>query len=266
MAKRRPSGDGMVRKREDGRWEGRIVVGHKDNGDSIFRYVYADTQKELTARLRKCITAYQGVDLTEQSRLTLSEWLDQWLVSKEGLVRPGTLNGYRGYIENHIRPCLGEKRISQIKAVDIQRFYDMLSRKLASGTVRRIHTTLHGILKAAAQARLIPRNPVEEVTPPKFSYQEKKVLTAEQVREYPSCLRRPLSLLQQHRKAGRQGDRPCPRVGLGIACGKALALLPAHRAADFQGSIRCIEVLPPQAAQLAPAQAGGKLCVEEVMP
>ncbi len=28
MAKRRPSGDGMVRKREDGRWEGRIVVGH----------------------------------------------------------------------------------------------------------------------------------------------------------------------------------------------------------------------------------------------
>lgn len=181
MAKRRPSGDGMVRKREDGRWEGRIVVGHKDNGDSIFRYVYADTQKELTARLRKCITAYQGVDLTEQSRLTLSEWLDQWLVSKEGMVRPGTLNSYRGYIENHVRPCLGEKRISQIKAVDIQRFYDMLSRKLASGTVRRIHTTLHGILKAAAQARLIPRNPVGEVTPPKFSHREKKVLTAEQV-------------------------------------------------------------------------------------
>ena len=24
MGKRRPSGDGMVRKREDGRWEGRI--------------------------------------------------------------------------------------------------------------------------------------------------------------------------------------------------------------------------------------------------
>ena len=42
MAKRRPSGDGMVRKREDGRWEGRIVIGHKSNGDSIFRYIYAD--------------------------------------------------------------------------------------------------------------------------------------------------------------------------------------------------------------------------------
>lgn len=29
MSKRRPSGDGMVRKKDDGRWEGRIVIGHK---------------------------------------------------------------------------------------------------------------------------------------------------------------------------------------------------------------------------------------------
>ena len=48
MAKRRPSGDGMVRKREDGRWEGRIVVGHKKNGTPIFQHAYARTQKELT--------------------------------------------------------------------------------------------------------------------------------------------------------------------------------------------------------------------------
>ena len=47
MAKRRPSGDGMVRKKEDGRWEGRIVVGHKQNGEPIFRYVLAKTQKEF---------------------------------------------------------------------------------------------------------------------------------------------------------------------------------------------------------------------------
>ena len=55
MAKRRPSGDGMVRKRDDGRWEGRIVVGRKENGDSIFRYVYAPTQKELSTKLRQHI-------------------------------------------------------------------------------------------------------------------------------------------------------------------------------------------------------------------
>lgn len=55
MAKRRPSGDGMVRKRDDGRWEGRIVVGHKENGDAIFHYVSAKTQKALMEKLHRCI-------------------------------------------------------------------------------------------------------------------------------------------------------------------------------------------------------------------
>ena len=95
MAKRRPSGDGMVRKRDDGRWEGRIVVGHKENGDSIFRYIYADTQKELTAKLRQNIDAYQGIDLTEQSQMALSEWLDQWLSQMSVTLRPNTLERYR---------------------------------------------------------------------------------------------------------------------------------------------------------------------------
>ena len=64
MAKRRPSGDGMVRrKKEDGRWEGRIVVGHKENGESIFRYVYGKTQKELLEKL------YQKRNAEEPSSL-----------------------------------------------------------------------------------------------------------------------------------------------------------------------------------------------------
>ena len=79
MAKRRPSGDGMVRKRDDGRWEGRIVVGHKSNGDSIFRYLSAGSQKELLAKLHRNIEEYRDVDLREESKMPLGEWLDRWL-------------------------------------------------------------------------------------------------------------------------------------------------------------------------------------------
>lgn len=50
MAKRRPSGDGMVRKREDGRWEGRIVVGHKEDGDPICQYVLAPHPKSPSGK------------------------------------------------------------------------------------------------------------------------------------------------------------------------------------------------------------------------
>ena len=92
MAKRRPAGDGMVRRREDGRWEGRIVIGHKENGEPLFRHVYAKTQKALLDKLHQNIECYRDVELTEDSRMTLSEWLDRWLTEyKAGTVRPGTL-------------------------------------------------------------------------------------------------------------------------------------------------------------------------------
>ena len=181
MAKRRPSGDGMVGKRDDGRWEGRIVVGHKKNGDSIFHYVYAPTQKELSAKLRQHIDSYHGADLTEQSRMTLSEWLDKWLENMADTLRPNTLRNYCSYIENHIRPGLGDKQLARITPKDVQRFYEKLSDCLASGTVRRIHTTLHGALKAAQQAHLIASNPTEQITAPKFSYGAKQILTDEQL-------------------------------------------------------------------------------------
>ena len=73
MTKRRPSGDGMVRKREDGRWEGRIVVGHKSNGNPIYRYVLAKTQAELTQKLHDKIEMYRDADLrTCTNRLDIS--------------------------------------------------------------------------------------------------------------------------------------------------------------------------------------------------
>ena len=54
MANRRPAGDGMVRQKKRGQWEGRITVGHKSDGKPIFRYVYGKTQKET---LENCINA-----------------------------------------------------------------------------------------------------------------------------------------------------------------------------------------------------------------
>ncbi len=193
MAKRRPSGDGMVRKREDGRWEGRIVVGHKENGDSIFRYIYADTQKELTAKLRQNIDAYQGVDLTEQSQMTLSEWLEQWLAQMSLTLRPNTLEHYRRDMENHVLPSLGKKRLTQITAEDLRKLYEKLkrsgrinprpgqSRGLSNSTVHSIHTTLHHALRIAKTQGLIPTNPADEVDPPKVTHKPMKILNEEQL-------------------------------------------------------------------------------------
>ena len=190
MAKRRPAGDGMVRKREDGRWEGRIVIGHRENGEPLFRHVYAKTQKALLDKLHQNIECYRDVELTEDSRMTLGQWLDRWLTEyKAGTVRPGTLEGYRRYIEYYIKPQLGDKQISLISQQDIQRMYRRLktegrihehpemNHQLSDSMVRHIHSTLHAALKDAVQAHVIPRNPTEGTTAPKPNYKPKRILT-----------------------------------------------------------------------------------------
>ena len=197
MARRRPSGDGMVRKREDGRWEGRIVVGHKRNGDPIFRYVLAKTQKELLDKLHRDIETYQDTELTEDSRMTMGEWLDRWLDEYAAdTLRPSTLRSYRQYIRCYIKPILGDKVISRITRMDIQKMYTQLKREgrihdhpeygheLSDTMVLRIHAMLHRCLKDAMTAHVIPRNPTDGATVPKASYKPKQILTREQMETF----------------------------------------------------------------------------------
>lgn len=48
MPKRRANGEGNIRKRKDGRWEGRYTVGHDpETGRAIIKNVLGKTQAEV---------------------------------------------------------------------------------------------------------------------------------------------------------------------------------------------------------------------------
>ena len=187
----------MVRKRDDGRWEGRIVVGHKENGDSIFHYVSAKTQKALMEKMHRCIVEYDGAELTEDSRMTLGEWLDIWLKECAELsVRPSTYKGYRGYAERNIKPSLGSKQISKVTAADVQTLYRKLQREggvdggaLSPATVRRIHGVLHQALNAAVDRHLIVKNPTDDVTLPKKVTAAKTILNDKQLERFMEAIK-----------------------------------------------------------------------------
>ncbi len=64
-----PYGDGLVHKRSDGRWEGRIVVGHKEDGKRISRNVYAKTREECEAKLAALIEKTKKEMTKEKQKL-----------------------------------------------------------------------------------------------------------------------------------------------------------------------------------------------------
>ncbi len=54
MAKRRANGEGNIRKRGDGRWEGRYTAGHDpDTEKVIYKNVLAKTQKGCKEKLKR---------------------------------------------------------------------------------------------------------------------------------------------------------------------------------------------------------------------
>ena len=96
MAKRRPSGDGMVRKREDGRWEGRFVVGRDERGVPVTKNVLARTKAECAAKLKELRERLEA-PAPEPARpgITLGAWLDRWYQEyKKANLRPNTQMSY----------------------------------------------------------------------------------------------------------------------------------------------------------------------------
>ena len=58
MAKKRANGEGSIRKRSDGRWEGRYTAGyHPETGKRIIKNVLGKTQAECKAKLSRVLTS-----------------------------------------------------------------------------------------------------------------------------------------------------------------------------------------------------------------
>ena len=128
MAKRRPNGDGTIRKRADGRWEGRVQIGHKADGSAVYEYVFAETQKAMLEKVHRLQEEYKGVDLNADGDVTLGQWLDQWMESYGKLnLRPSTVRGYTSDFLR-VKQYIGDKPIRKVTTAEIQRMYNSISK------------------------------------------------------------------------------------------------------------------------------------------
>ena len=76
MPKRRANGEGNIRKRKDGRWEGRYTVGHDpETGKAIIKNVLGKTQAEVKEKLKKAIEENVGIDYGRAKTYTVGSWL-----------------------------------------------------------------------------------------------------------------------------------------------------------------------------------------------
>ena len=197
MAKKRANGDGSIRKRKDGRWEGRYVAGHDPiTGKMISRNVLGKTQAQVKEKLRTAIENSKRLDYTQTGKYTVGQWMDEWFEAYAKVkVRPSSHQTYKGYIENHIKPNIGDIPIEKLTSLQLQKFYRLLltegripriesekqPRGLSAKTVRNINQVISSAMDMAVRHKLILSNPTEGCELPKVEHREMKTLPAEQL-------------------------------------------------------------------------------------
>ena len=199
MAKKRANGEGSIRKKPSGRWEGRYTQGIDPvTGRAIQKSVSAKTQAECKEKLAKAIRENRGVPLNHTGDYTAAEWCRLWFETySKPNIRYNTAKGYEGIIEHHIIPAIGAIKLKQISSIHIQRMYNDLKengrmqrgskqndKALSNTFVRRVHAVLQAALKQAVKERLIPYNPCENCRIPPKDKKEMTILPPEKIGRY----------------------------------------------------------------------------------
>ena len=174
---RRANGEGQIRHRPDGRWEGRYTV------EGRRRSVFADTQVEAGRRLREATMARDHGTLAAPSRETVGSYLQAWLLGVQPSLRPATLQGYESVIRTQLVPRLGRVRLTQLRPQHLQRAQaGMLAAGLSPKYVRNVHGVLHRALERAVKWHQLAVNPADGLDLPQRQPREMSALSPDQAR------------------------------------------------------------------------------------
>ena len=106
MSKRRASGEGSIRKRSDGRWEGRYVAGHDEAGKPIRRNVLGKTQAEVKEKLKAALEEAGKVDVARAEEYTVGAWAMNWYkLYAEPNIRDSTRRSYEALLRQRVLPA-----------------------------------------------------------------------------------------------------------------------------------------------------------------
>ena len=197
MPKRRANGEGNIRKRKDGRWEGRYTVGHDaETGKAIIKNVLGKTQAAVKEKLKKALEQNVGIDYGRARTYTVGTWLEVWMENYAKIkLRPSTYKTSQGFLKNHIKPQIGSIPLADLTSLDLQQFYkhlldggrvDRIEAKkkpkgLAPKTVRNIHQMICSAYNLAIEQKLVSKNPTQGCALPKVEHKEMKTLTSDQL-------------------------------------------------------------------------------------
>jgi integrase len=214
--------EGNITRRGKKSWRLKFDTGHDESGKRLTKFKTVrgsktDAQKEL----RRLLGQVDNGTFADPGKLTLGDYLDQWLHGHRGSVSPRTAERYAEQIDNHIKPAIGEMLLGQLRTLDLNKLY---ADKLASGrldgkgglsarSVHHLDRLLHTALEDAVRGNLIVVNPVNHAKRPKVEKAPPETLSDDD-----------FSALLEKAKGGRLYTPILMILATGLRRGELLAL------------------------------------------
>jgi integrase len=177
---------GHIRARGPGAWELKYDIGvDPATGRRITRFkTVHGAKRDAQRELRAILTALDGGAYADPRKMTVGQWLSQWLEEAQHVVARKTLERYREIVDRHLVPALGAIPLGKLQPVHVQAYY---TQALATGrrdgtgglsaqTVVHHDRVLNVALKRARSLRLIASNPIEDVSRPRVERHEIEAL------------------------------------------------------------------------------------------
>jgi integrase len=184
---------GHIRQRSPGSWELRYNLG--TNPATGKRRLVTTTVKgnrrAAEKELRRLLRALDTGEHVDPTRVSVRQWLEQWLETARTEVAPKTHERYSEIVRNFLIPAFGNLVLTKLAPVHIQQAYNgwavggRLDGKLGGlspRSRRHIHRILRTALSRALEQQVIARNPADVFKKrlPKVEPRPLAILSAEQ--------------------------------------------------------------------------------------
>lgn len=149
------------------------------------------SKKDAEKVMREMIGQIDNQTFIKDSKVTLKAFLLEWLnVYIRPHKSPTTVQGYVFQVEKYLVPALGNKKLQDLKAIDIQKFYNQLQenstltgKPLSPKYIKNIHMNLQGALEKAVEQGVIPKNPAKLVQLPKVKKYRAEVYSMDEIQK-----------------------------------------------------------------------------------
>lgn len=125
------------------------------------------SKRDAEAKLAQLLLERETGIAVDPARVTVGEWLKEWLEQRRHVLRPTTFERYRAAVDGYLMPSLGRYRLQELRPVQIQAAYRRwLEGGLKATTVHSIHRVLAKALRDAVRLQLITRAATDATEPP----------------------------------------------------------------------------------------------------